>query len=1305
MSTRFIVAAAAAAVYTYASGGDVQGGATVFTLVYGATGFLDPNIKVTGPRLEDLKNTKAAYGEPITWVAGHPRVAGNIIWSSEKREIANTEEQEKGGPGTDVTTFTYEQDLLIVLCENTGYRPRRIWSNGKLIWSAADTADGETVLASQQTDAWRELRMYTGEPSQMPDPTYEAALGVGNAPANRGRSSVMLVGVNLGGSGYPPSLTFEISDADVGEVAGFIERFDDGLDNYSTADPAIFEIVATPDGDGLHIIGGLITAISSNIYRDFPSEVEFTSCSWNFKLDAPLSDPVDDAGAIDIRDGATSVLLFTPSREESVDGLRRAMLATPGGAQTYVSNTALENDVWYTLRIEPVSELAILCTILEKDAGTLVKETAISLASSTFTANRIVFFDQASVGGGSKPGVTYDEIVVGQDSITVPLEDAPLDQVVLEQCLRAGLAETDVDVTQLEGQFVRSIGVGQVSSARATIDALASVFFFEAVDDGDKIVFVPRGGEPVAALTLEDLGASQSVDVVEPLPITRGNEIEAPAQVVVNYANVSNDHQDGSERSDRLSTASSIVNVVQAPVGLTPNEAARVAAKAIQDIASGIMRVGPIALSREHADLLPTDVVTVTDQFSRAHRIRLLKRTDSGGVLTFEAVFDDASAMVSDAETSNNYANSEQVRRPGPSELQIFDAPIMRDADNYLGQLAAIKWTRGVGSTLFESVDGTAFTAEGSVTREAVLGESVDALGDWTGGNVFDMVNSVEVDVGDGELASWTRADVFNGTAPGYMLGAEVFYALDADMQSAGVYILSGLLRGQRGTEWAMGDHAAGEPFVLLANNGLLKISHEPADLNVEHQFKAVTSGLQVSAASTQAATDTGVALKPFNPVNMRSSRDAGGLSVTFDRRTRLAENWLAGTVPLGEDSESYEVDIEVSGDVVRTLTSSTPSVLYSPAQQAEDGVTSATALTITAYQMSATVGRGYGESIVTTGGYSSVAGETEVTVGGSFGVGRILSVLANGILAQHVTVSGDTNLSGAATSLAAAVDALAGVSASAAGPVITIEADSGGPLVVTASVIEPSMVTQPYTLQIASGVSAGSPEIWDVGLAIVGASSLPPGRFRIRLQRSGLGISSVDINADYLTSTTLGTSSILAGLCDAINSGVPNSTYGITATNYGTSARVQFAVGEAGWSATGSTVSIDGPVSHVWGGGRIQEASPVVVAPQPQITYVGVAGTTTTGDTYHVTVNATTYDYTALGGDDGADVAAALATLIDANAAVIAVDVSGTTPAGLSTYPGLIRITGASNAVPFTISTSTDATMTLTVAVITEGV
>ncbi len=206
---RLVVGVAAGIVGFYIGGpvGALQG----FTIGYGLAAGLDPNAKVLGPKLTDLKAPSATYGSPIAYVEGAPRLAGCVIWSSDKRAIATTtSEGGKGGPGVDSTTFTYELDIGIELAINRCEAIRRVWSNGKLVWSNADDSDAETVTASSLTNSWRDMRFYDGNPAQLPDPTYEALVGIGNAPAYRTRTTVVLEGLNLGGSGQLPVLTFEV---------------------------------------------------------------------------------------------------------------------------------------------------------------------------------------------------------------------------------------------------------------------------------------------------------------------------------------------------------------------------------------------------------------------------------------------------------------------------------------------------------------------------------------------------------------------------------------------------------------------------------------------------------------------------------------------------------------------------------------------------------------------------------------------------------------------------------------------------------------------------------------------------------------------------------------------------------------------------------------------------------------------------------------------------------------------------------------------------------------------------------------
>ena len=61
----------------------------------------------------------------------------------------------------------------------------------------------------------------------------------------------------------------------------------------------------------------------------------------------------------------------------------------------------------------------------------------------------------------------------------------------------------------------------------------------------------------------------------------------------------------------------------------------------------------------------------------------------------------------------------------------------------------------------------------------------------------------------------------------------------------------------------------------------------------------------------------------------------------------------------LGETSESYSIDIMSGATVKRTLTSSTPAVTYTAAQQTADFGAAQTTLTVNIYQVSGAVGRG----------------------------------------------------------------------------------------------------------------------------------------------------------------------------------------------------------------------------------------------------------------------------------------------------------------------------------------------------------
>ncbi len=169
-----------------------------------------PTQKTQGPRLEDLTVTGTAYGQPIPWIQGTHRTAGQLIWSSDRREKATTTRQGKGGAKSRNTTYTYEVDCLFLLSCNELAGLLRVWDNGKLVYTVDYDATNASLIASSQTELWRRITFYGGDAAQLPDPTYEAAIGAGFAPAYRGMCTVFIEGLQLGQSGQFPNLTFEV---------------------------------------------------------------------------------------------------------------------------------------------------------------------------------------------------------------------------------------------------------------------------------------------------------------------------------------------------------------------------------------------------------------------------------------------------------------------------------------------------------------------------------------------------------------------------------------------------------------------------------------------------------------------------------------------------------------------------------------------------------------------------------------------------------------------------------------------------------------------------------------------------------------------------------------------------------------------------------------------------------------------------------------------------------------------------------------------------------------------------------------
>ncbi len=202
----------------------------------------------------------------------------------------------------------------------------------------------------------------------------------------------------------------------------------------------------------------------------------------------------------------------------------------------------------------------------------------------------------------------------------------------------------------------------------------------------------------------------------------------------------------------------------------------------------------------------------------------------------------------------------------------------------------------------------------------------------------------LRVDVGEAQLVSISLLQCVAGgnlaavrTPEGEW---EVFQFLSATLVSPGVYELTGLLRGQAGSEHAMrAPLAAGAPFVLL-DETMVRLPLTASDIDLELNWRYGPANRSVGDAAYVPITHAfrGVGARPYAPAHVRGQRVAGDLAISWIRRTRIGgDSWTVSEVPLSESDERYEVDILDGTTVKRTIASTAPSATYTSAQQTLD--------------------------------------------------------------------------------------------------------------------------------------------------------------------------------------------------------------------------------------------------------------------------------------------------------------------------------------------------------------------------------
>jgi hypothetical protein len=608
-----------------------------------------------------------------------------------------------------------------------------------------------------------------------------------------------------------------------------------------------------------------------------------------------------------------------------------------------------------------------LCAIEYRD-GTLYQQARgpVLLPSDPNYSNSAYWNAQfaAAVAAGEVHADVTHPVVVSSYAQRGPFTASQLDagaadlaDIVLDICLEAGLEADQVDVTDLEGHEVLGYTRARRTSARSVLEPLRAAFFFDAVESGDQIRFVRRGGAPVATLTIDDLAAgAEAANAEEPVLSDRGQEAELPRVVSVAYKSADADYQTGTQEDRRRVGGTEQQNGSELPIVLTDTQAKQIAQKLLYD--SWVERnKRTLSTWRKWSALEPTDVVLVDDG-SFTYRLRITEKSEQQGVITLQAHDDDAAAYTSVAVGAPVAGGGKEVRVDGPTRYELLDIPLLRQADDSASPYVAARGYRSDwrGGRLYRSTDGgISYGVFQDLGRTAIIGHAQTVLGDYGGGNTIDEINSVTVTlIGGGTLASITLAQLLDNGNPA-VLGAEVFQYKRAVLVAERTYTLTGLLRGRLGTEQHIGTHEAGDAFAVLDADTLYRPAFELSRVGLELLYKAVSFGLP-DTADGEPFTNTGVALKPLSPVHLNvAPAPGGGYAATWVRRSRYVSPWQDSVdVPLGEADERYLVRVLDGDTEVETHTVTEPSVTLGVAEGAGPTLTAAVTFEGEAFTMAA---------------------------------------------------------------------------------------------------------------------------------------------------------------------------------------------------------------------------------------------------------------------------------------------------------------------------------------------------------------
>lgn len=921
-----------------------------------------------GPKLDGQNLQSASEGSPIAVCMGsQARVAGTVIYLSDQRDVTSAPEALGKGGGYEVAATEKEVDVAILVCQTEGDPIEaidRIWTGGKLFMvNDPDVSGSETTISAEiSADGKMQLRqtglsfdelttsllgsLSAGFPAAV---SGFPALGTwaGNielaAGAVTGATTItvrqnpiaffagdeIVAGdrFTLNGSTYPvKSVTFNVTQATITINPA-------GLDNIVTTGMQLTSPTSSLNGLAKNVLS--VTYAGTEVVVKFGHNFPQVHAAGNSitisqeKEDFPL-------------DNAEAVTIYRGSDGQNPDPFLESVFGTD-------EEPAYRQCVYFVIQ-----------GLNEKDYGNFLPN---------FTAR---------VRAKTTPQV--------KDTVDFLIE-------------RARIPSSMVDTSDLDQPDLFLQGY-QLKGPQPTSQALQPVLLSKNLITYEKkgvVHFVRRDQVPTKTIPESDLGARILGELGDyPAVWEDSDDVKVPRELQVLYQDPNMDQQEAStiarvgfngfkdkNQDFPLYGLGNVTQSINLGLVLAETEANKLGRTLLLNAHAARQR-GNLSLPPSHIDVHENMKLSLTSESVDYELLTNVVDLGANQLIEVESIVEDSdSTDLEEVEVGSPVEGDLPIDYPAPVVLFLLDGPALRDdhtsVGGYYAALASYQAGAWRGGALFESRDGSQATyRQIAEFRKEALGGAIAAAVPSGPTTVWDESTTINVELYDPTrtLETVPELECLNGVNRAAIIdpttgNCEIIGFKNAVLQGDGTYNVSGLLRGLRGTNWAVDQHLPYAQFLVL-DSAVQWIPKDFTRTNTRTYVKPVSGGLSVTLVDPEDYFLQGRTLHPFSVANVASSRNASlDIAISWDPRPRSMSGGLPGrTPPLVERDEEYEVDVldGSGGSVVRTITStasangsvvSARTATYDAADQTADGLTAGAPTYVKIYQISRFYGRG----------------------------------------------------------------------------------------------------------------------------------------------------------------------------------------------------------------------------------------------------------------------------------------------------------------------------------------------------------